>query len=220
LHDARDCWDRLFARAAPELRDAPTGRDISDIAARLRAASVLDVLDVGCGLGRWSTTLARAGFRVTAVDISPEAVRIVQDRAQREGLSIATAVCAAQDLACLGVQVDGMVCNSVLDHMPPVESARAVVGMTQALKPGGLLHVSFDGRDESHTESAAQPEYVTHPDGTREYVSGSRRGMHWRFYNDAEIRRLFREFEEVGFIVAPSGQRQAWFRKPDPETAH
>jgi hypothetical protein len=38
--------------------------------------------------------------------------------------------------------------------------------------------------------------------------------MVWRFYDDAEIRRLFREFEEAGFTVAATGQRRTWFRKP------
>jgi hypothetical protein len=37
--------------------------------------------------------------------------------------------------------------------------------------------------------------------------------MTWRFYDDAEVRRLFREFDEVELTVADSGQRRAWFRK-------
>jgi hypothetical protein len=50
-------------------------------------------------------------------------------------------------------------------------------------------------------------------DGTWDYVVGPRKGMVWRFYDDAEIRRLFREFEEVEFTFAATGQRRAWFRK-------
>jgi 2-polyprenyl-3-methyl-5-hydroxy-6-metoxy-1,4-benzoquinol methylase len=102
IERAREFWDRSFKEVAPDVRDAPPGRDLSDIVGRLRAASAVDVLDVGCGFGRWSMTLARAGFRVLAVDVSSEAVRIVRERARREGLTIGSAVCAAQEFISVG----------------------------------------------------------------------------------------------------------------------
>ena len=214
LERAREFWDRSFKEVAPDVRDALPGRDLSDIVDRLRAASAVDVLDVGCGFGRWSMILARAGFRVLAVDLSSEAVRIVGERAQREGLAIGTAVCAAQELARLGVQVDAVVCNSVLDHMRPPDAEQAAGSIARVLKTAGLAYVSFDGPAESATGSETPADHVVSSDGTWDYVAGPRRGMTWRFYDDAEVRRLFREFEEVEFTVAASGQRQAWFRKP------
>jgi SAM-dependent methyltransferase len=213
LERAREFWDRSFKEVAPDVRDAPQGRDLSDIVDRLRAASAVDVLDVGCGFGRWSVTLARGGFRVLAVDVSSEAVRIVRERARREGLTIGSAACAAQELSQLAVRVDAVVCNSVLDHMHPSDAERAAASMAQVLKPAGLAYVSFDGPAEGGAGPEASPDHVVHPDGTWEYVAGSRRGMTWRCYEDAEVRQLFREFEEVEFTVAASGQRRVWFRK-------
>jgi SAM-dependent methyltransferase len=214
MERAREFWDRAFKKVASDVRDAPPGRDLSDIVGRLRADSAVDVLDVGCGLGRWSVTLAQAGFRVLAVDVSSEAVRIVRERARREGLTIGTAVCAAQELSQLGVRVDAVVCNSVLDHMHPSDAELAAASMAQVLKPAGLAYVSFDGPAEGGVVLETSPDHVIHPDGTWEYVAGSRRGMTWRCYEDAEIRRLFREFEEVEFTVADTAQRRAWFRMP------
>jgi SAM-dependent methyltransferase len=217
IERAREFWDRAFKGAAPDVRDAPSGRDLSDIVNRLRAASVVDVLDLGCGLGRWSMTLARAGFGVLAVDVSSEAVRLVRERAQREGLAIGTAVCAAQELSQLGVRVDAVVCNSVLDHMRLPDAEQAAAGIAQALSPGGLAYVSFDGLDKGDTGPEARQNYLVSGDGTWEYVHGPRSGMIWRLYQDPEIRRLFLEFEEAEFSVSNTGQRRAWFRRPTGE---
>jgi SAM-dependent methyltransferase len=214
LVSAREFWDRSYKAVAPDVRDAPSGRDLSDIVGRLRAASAVDVLDVGCGLGRWSVVLARAGFRVLAVDVSSEAVRIVRERAQREDLAIATAMCAAQELSRLDVEVDAVVCNSVLDHMRPADAEVAAAGIAQVLKTAGVAYVSFDGFDKEDNRPEAQQDYLVGADGTWEYVRGPRKGMVWRFYRDAEIKGLFREFEEVNFAVAATGQRRVWFRKP------
>jgi SAM-dependent methyltransferase len=214
LDRAREFWDRIFKEATLNVRDAPCGRDLSDIVGRLRAASAVDVLDVGCGFGRWSVTLAQAGFRVLAVDVSSEAVKIIRERAQRDGLAIGTAICAAQELSRLGVHVDAAVCNSVLDHMRPPDAELAAGSIAHVLKASGLAFVSFDGPAESGTGSEATPDHSTSSDGTWDYVAGPRKGMVWRFYDDVEIRRLFQEFEEVAFTVAASGQRRAWFRKP------
>ena len=44
------------------------------------------VLDLGCGRGRHSITLAKRGYQVTGVDLSPRAVETARERAEEEGL--------------------------------------------------------------------------------------------------------------------------------------
>src|SRR5947209_3633539 len=46
------------------------------------------VLEIGCGLGTTALWLAQQGYRVSAWDIAPEAVRVAQERAERAGVDI------------------------------------------------------------------------------------------------------------------------------------
>jgi cyclopropane fatty-acyl-phospholipid synthase-like methyltransferase len=45
-----------------------------------------DLLDLGCGRGRHSLTLAEHGYRVTGVDLSEEAIRKARRKAEERGL--------------------------------------------------------------------------------------------------------------------------------------
>ncbi|MGH3552917.1 MAG: SAM-dependent methyltransferase [Mycobacterium sp.] len=51
-----------------------------------------DVLDIGCGLGDNAVYLARQGFNVTGLDISPTALITAERRADEAGVSVTFAV--------------------------------------------------------------------------------------------------------------------------------
>lgn len=46
------------------------------------------IVDIGCGTGAFSLRLARLGFSVTAVDLSPQMIRVLLDKARRQGLKV------------------------------------------------------------------------------------------------------------------------------------
>ena len=45
------------------------------------------VLDLGCGIGRHALFLAELGFRVTAVDLSPEGIAVLREETARKNLA-------------------------------------------------------------------------------------------------------------------------------------
>jgi SAM-dependent methyltransferase len=53
----------------------------------LRVAPGMRVLDIGCGIGRWSRLLASRGAQVTGVDLSPTMIREAQRRTEAAGLA-------------------------------------------------------------------------------------------------------------------------------------
>jgi SAM-dependent methyltransferase len=107
----------------------------------LRVYPGSSVLDVGCGVGRWSRRLAARGARVTGVDLSPTMIAEARRRAADEGLA-AWCRFESQDLSQLdaGSKFDLVLGVTVLQHiLDPAALASAVMRMSEHLKPGGRM---------------------------------------------------------------------------------
>jgi 2-polyprenyl-3-methyl-5-hydroxy-6-metoxy-1,4-benzoquinol methylase len=99
------------------------------------------VLDVGCGIGRWSCRLAARGARVTGVDLSPTMIAQAGRHAAAQGV---TARCRflAQDLAALEVDgpFDVILGVTVLQHiLEPAALHAAVQRLGSQLTADGTL---------------------------------------------------------------------------------
>jgi len=107
----------------------------------LRPPPGTTVLEIGCGVGRWSRQLAVAGARVTGVDLSSHMIAEAGRRAAATGVS---ALCefiegdAAQ--LDLGRRFDRILCVTVLQHIVhPDRMQAALDSMRRHLAPGGRL---------------------------------------------------------------------------------
>lgn len=99
------------------------------------------VLDVGCGVGRWSTLLAGRGGIVTGMDLSPTMIGEAKRRAAAKGVASRCRF-LVQDLAHLdaGEKFDLIVGVTVLQHILDPEALRsAVQRMAEHLAPGGRM---------------------------------------------------------------------------------
>ena len=77
------------------------------------------VLDVGCGGGLLAESLARAGARVTAIDLAPGMIEVARLHAAESALSIDYRVAAAEDLAQSAPRsFDAITCMEMLEHVP------------------------------------------------------------------------------------------------------
>lgn len=109
------------------------------------------VLDAACGIGTQALGLARAGFAVTASDISSAAVARCAREAAARGLLIRTAVADLRTLD-LG-RFDAVVCmDNALPHLLTDEDlAAACASLHRSLVPGGLLLASTRDYDAAPT---------------------------------------------------------------------
>jgi SAM-dependent methyltransferase len=104
------------------------------------------LIDLGCGTGRLALTLAQHGFQPIAVDLSPEMLKVLGDKAAALGLTIPRVCANLVDLDMFAdASFDHAACLfSTLGLVVGAEARRRVVGHAhRLLRPGGIfiLHV-------------------------------------------------------------------------------
>ena len=107
----------------------------------LRPSAGTRVLEIGCGVGRWSRRLARAGALVTGIDLSEVMVREAIRRARLETVDDRCTFAQGDvvNLA-LGQSFDLILCVTVLQHIAHPEGIReALDRMRVHLAPEGRL---------------------------------------------------------------------------------
>jgi ubiquinone/menaquinone biosynthesis C-methylase UbiE len=115
--DHSDYYQNFLARRVP---------------ARCRAA-----LEVGCGTGSFSRTLAKSSESVLALDLSPNMIRVAQERSARFP-NIEFRVADVLELELPAEAFDCVATIATLHHLPTKEVLSKI---KRALKPGGVLLV-------------------------------------------------------------------------------
>jgi len=172
---------------AGELDGKPFDRDFLDaLALRLRGPG--PVLDLGCGPGHVAAYLAARGLAMQGLDLSPRMVDVA--RARHPGLPFE--VGDLRTLAAAGPRYAGIVAFYAIVHLQPGELPAAFAQMHGALRPGGLLALSFHVGDE-----------VRHVDE----LWGVRAALDFVFFDpDAVCRAL----AKAGFVVERRHEREPY----------
>lgn len=99
------------------------------------------VADIGAGTGYFSMRLAHRvpGGRIYAVDLEPDMVKYLAERARREGLKNVTAVQAKAGDPALPAKADVVLLVDVYHHIG--DRQRYFRGLRDSLKPGGRVAV-------------------------------------------------------------------------------
>lgn len=106
----------------------------------VRACRVVEpgkVLDMGCGGGRNALYLSRLGFDVTAVDINPNAIGMLQSIIGQEGITTIDARRHDLNQANLGEVYDFIACTVTLMFLDPARVDAVIADMQHCTRPGG-----------------------------------------------------------------------------------
>jgi 2-polyprenyl-6-hydroxyphenyl methylase/3-demethylubiquinone-9 3-methyltransferase len=139
---------------------------------RIVALRGVRALDVGCGGGILSESMARAGAQVLGIDLAAEVLAVAELHALEAGVHVEYAAIAAEELARQRpAAFDLVTCMELLEHVP--DPAASVAALAAAVKPGGDVIVStLNRKPAAFAVAILGAEYVAKvlPRGTHEYL--------------------------------------------------
>lgn len=144
-----------------------------------------EVLDVGCGGGILSESMAEKGANVTGIDLGEKPLKIAKLHLLESGNKVDYRHVSAEDLAKEQPHhFDVVTCMEMLEHVPDPESiVRACAKLT---KPGGWTFFSTLNRNpKSYLMAVVGAEYILNllPRGTHDYI---------KFIKPSELARMAR----------------------------
>jgi 2-polyprenyl-3-methyl-5-hydroxy-6-metoxy-1,4-benzoquinol methylase len=138
----------------------------------LRKLTGVKVLEIGCGVGRWSSRLATNRSTVVGVDISRQMIKKAKSRIARKGLSADFVVASATRLPFASHSFDATLSVTVLQHIVELPLFRSAVSeILRTTKISGNI-VLLEYNNARNENSSAQFPTVVHP--YKEFFEGKR----------------------------------------------
>ena len=152
---------------------------------RLAHLSGKTVLDVGCGGGILSESMAGRGAMVTGIDLGDKALKVAKLHLLESGRKVSYRKTAVEDIARDEPHhYDIVTCMEMLEHVP--NPASTVNACAELVKPGGWVFFSTINRNpKSYLFAIIGAEYVLNllPRGTHDYA---------KFIKPSELARMAR----------------------------
>lgn len=129
------------------------------------------VLDVGCGGGILSESLAQSGADVTGIDLAERSLKIARLHSLESGVPVKYEMISAEDMAGQHPgRFDVVTCMEMLEHVP--DPGSIIAACAKLVKPGGWVFFSTLNRNpKSFLFAIVGAEYLLRliPKGTHSY---------------------------------------------------
>ncbi len=153
---------------------------------RLASLAGKRVLDIGCGGGILSESMAQRGASVTGIDLSEKALKVAGLHKLESGIQVDYRHIAAEALADESPEAfDVVTCMEMLEHVP--DPGSTVQACQRLVKPGGWVFLSTLNRNpKSYLFAIIGAEYILNmlPKGTHDWA---------KFIKPAELARHVRQ---------------------------
>jgi SAM-dependent methyltransferase len=141
--DSARRWSELYAGAPRHVEDHFFRQRCAFAASYVleRCDRTATVLDLGCGSGPVASVLRLGGLKVTALDYSPDMLRLARTRFEHDGVNAGGLVRGdGERLPFLASSFDAVVCLGLISY---VRDYQTVIGeIRRVLKPDGRLVLS------------------------------------------------------------------------------
>ena len=165
---AHHWWDKT-SQFKPLHDINPLRLDYIDNAISLNGKTVLDV---GCGGGILSESMAEKGAKVTGIDLGEKALKVAQLHSLETGVTVDYRFISVEELAeKYPASFDVVTCLEMLEHVP--NPASVVAACAKLVKPGGHVFFSTINRNpKAYLFAVIGAEYVLNmlPRGTHDYA--------------------------------------------------
>ncbi len=129
------------------------------------------VLDVGCGGGILTESMAKVGAQAKGIDLSEKALKVAELHSLETGIAVDYEFISAENLASKEAgQYDVVTCMEMLEHVP--EPLSIIQSCSRLVKPGGKVFCSTLNRNpKSYLLAIIGAEYILKmlPKGTHDY---------------------------------------------------
>ena len=165
-------------------------------------------IDIGCGGGILSESLAKAGARVTGLDMASDSIEIARTHVQAAQLNIDYQISTAEAWAQTHpAEYEVVTCMELLEHVP--DPASVIHAAAQLLAPGGVVFFSTINRNpKAWALTIGAAEYLLKwiPKGTHQYDT---------FIKPSELSAMARQSGLEVIALAGIGY-QPWQSKSNP----
>ncbi len=197
----REIWNKLFSNVPPEWRTAPPSQAMVECREFVAREHARSVLDVGCGVGRWSIFFGKAGLTVKGSDFAENGVKYATEWAREEDVDVEFTCCPITQIPFPGEEFDAVVAAMVLDNLSREEMKLAIRCIDSSLKAGGVVFALFNPKlSEDELEKLSRTDNPT-------------KGVTLILYDDDELREAFVGFEVMDLRRYEMGTRGLYLRK-------
>ena len=165
-HAGREHLDSDFVAGYDQKQGYPDPAEDLAVFASHGLTRTSTIVDLGAGTGQFALAAARRFGHVTAVDVSPTMLKLLEDRAASAGLTNLLCVQAGfLSYEHLGPPADGVYTRNALHHLPDFWKGLAFERIARMMRPGAVLRVHDDPLlgAQLRAGSAALTERITWP---------------------------------------------------------